>query len=482
MSRSRRRKPVRRELEGRNLSREQYQTLARWLHDEVDRDPPAGWQGQLPQAVTLGLAIDRDFQIAFNAAYLAALPGQLCPGERWVRRYLGRRFRGYLPEAMVETILERIRDRRLILLHSLKRKQQPSLFVARNLQANLIPGFLRRVVWIECRKATISPIRTGYDGLEQLHSYPTATEEITVTRFSDDGWRLAEFWSEANGFKLPQQYEGLVSLGLGYATNEPILRSECESWLRIWMCGPDSTWEQRRENLSRRIGRLLAEREELQTSRRYANDAQESARIDTRLGELERRIQRVREQMREHFERFRPRAAQVGQILEAASVPGTASTIRHRRIRRECSLLRDRVVKGKAALPQVCPPSIGVLASEITSHLGREPQSARKRKLTKPERHQRQHQAHAWASEGWALLERIRAAMREIIAQENLDPETTRVILDWLADAEDLYEFGVLTHDGVIGGLGRRFGRRLERLLRVDGRTRSATQTRTDIR
>ena len=49
---------------------------------------------------------------------------------------------------------------------------------------------------------------------------------------------------------------------------------------------------------------------------------------------------------------------------------------------------------------------------------------------------------------------------------ESLQPTLHEAILEWLADVENHFQFG-LTRKGIIGGLGCRQGWRLDHLLRT---------------
>jgi hypothetical protein len=104
--------------------------------------------------------------------------------------------------------------------------------------------------------------------------------------------------------------------------------------------------------------------------------------------------------------------------------------------------------------------------SDVEEHLGSPPPSPRTHGLNAAERTQRGVQEKAWPARAEELLGRVRGHTR-LLFSSPLPAPIGETVLNWLADTEDLYEFGVVRRKGIFAGLGRRHGWRLERLLRV---------------
>src|SRR5437660_3989357 len=126
------------------LSAEAGDRVLHWLERDLAKDPPPDWEARLPDAARLGLAIYWDFMTAYNAFYEEA-DGK---GAAHVAKALRNRC-GQADPHMAEAVLDRIRNRRLHLLDSFRRKYQPSLFAPRAIDAKKIRGYLIRVANLE---------------------------------------------------------------------------------------------------------------------------------------------------------------------------------------------------------------------------------------------------------------------------------------------------------------------------------------------
>jgi hypothetical protein len=102
----------------------------------------------------------------------------------------------------------------------------------------------------------------------------------------------------------------------------------------------------------------------------------------------------------------------------------------------------------------------------VEAHLESPPPSPRAHGLSAAARAARLQQAEEWQARGADLLGRVRGHYRLFFGFP-LSADLNEPLLNWLVDAENLYEFGVFRRKGVIAGLGRRHGWRLERLLRT---------------
>src|SRR5262249_60224308 len=92
----------------------------------------------------LGIAIYWDFMTAYTAFYEEP-NGK---GAAHVAKALRNRI-GQADPHMAEAVLDRIRNRRLHLLDSFRRKYQPSLFAPRTVDSKKIRGYLIRVASLE---------------------------------------------------------------------------------------------------------------------------------------------------------------------------------------------------------------------------------------------------------------------------------------------------------------------------------------------
>jgi hypothetical protein len=439
--------------------------LRRWLCRDLRRASRPGWRQQLPAAVEVGRGIYRSFMAAYTAAFLE--PDGW--GVRAVRRLLRLRF-GFVDAHLAESILERIRDRRLVLLEHLRGKFQPSLFAPRTFDPARLRGYLWRVVRLESLHAPQEDLpwnRSGLPGVLCAGPGPGAVvADAGDVDYHDLGERLSAFWSPANGFGREDRLEGLVSLGLGWLTGEEALREGCERLLRAKL----QAWEERLTRLRQRLSRLLDRGRELgeQTA---AAPAERRAHLQDKAAELDLHLRRCRELLARHMLKLRPRPGEVCQLLRGC-VQARGSAIRHARIGREIALLRRRVSQGWGRLRcDGSPPPAGVsaLGEAIACHLGQEPASPRQHRLEEEERQSRRRRMRDWLAAGAELLRQIRASLAEHRARPARSRPRAEEVEAWLCDAEDLYELGVLTRKGVVWGLGRRHGWRLNHLLRVSG-------------
>jgi hypothetical protein len=449
-------------LAGEDLRSEAGQTALRWLSRELAEKPPAGWESRTTEAFRLALDIYWDFMREYNAFYEEPEGG----GAVHVARALRGRF-GQADPHLSEAVLDRIRNRRVHLLDSFRRKYQPSLFAPPSVEARKIRGYLIRVAALESLHIPASDLPWGAGrtvNLAALAEPAAPTAELD----GPDPRRLADllnvFWSRANGFTAEQRLEGLTSLGLGYLTGIPSVEEFCRELLRKKLPG----WEETAMRLRRRAGQWLTRLEDTQRQQAAATDPGQRERLAERLAVIDANLQRVRSRLARHPVRLRPRAAEVQEAL-AGSVANVGNT-RFRRIAREIALFQDRVRTGgqvlRRALGSRIPPDVESLIAEIEMHLGNPPASPRAHGLNNQERAVRETQASTWRRQAEELLGRVRGHVRLFFGFP-LAGDVNEPILRWLADAEDLYEFGILRRKGVMAGLGRRHGWRLEHLLRT---------------
>jgi hypothetical protein len=456
MSRGRRRKRIGQELTRRGAeSREEFRTVYGWLVTEVEQQRPPGWRRGLAAAIDLGLRIYRCFLQGFSEVYLA----EESPGERWVRQALRQRL-GFVADDMVEGVLNRIRNRRLHLLCRHRERYQPSLFGAQTFVPHLLRGYLRQVARVESRKAVVRPVQTGAESLEALGAVWPAETGAGVD-FSTFAGQLAEFWDRENGFLPVHRLEGLLSLGLGLATGNPLLERRC----REWLVGRLPSWERERERLARQISRLLARLEEATCNSAPADGYEQ----------LEKRLGRLRERFAGHLLRLRPRPSQVATMLREVSSEQQGA-VRFRRLTREVTLFRRREEESRRELLDGgVPEEIRPLVQEVADHLAMIPPSSRQHGLGAAERQRREERADAWGATGRELLGRARRLLNVWLGKRNASESESRVVIGWLADVENLYELALLSRQGVIGGLGNRHGRRLTWLLRRRGYSLTAS-------
>jgi hypothetical protein len=438
------------------------QTARRWLERELSAAAPSGWENRLPEAVQLALSIYWDFMTAYNAFYEEA-EGK---GPVYVARALRARC-GQADPHMSEAVLDRIRNRRVHLLDSFRHKYQPSLFAPRQIEARMIRGYLIRVAKLESLHVPAGDLPWGVGrsiNLAALAEPAAPTPELE----SPDPRRLAEamraFWGRENGFTAEQRLEGLTSLGLGFLTGVPEVEARCRTLLHQKLPG----WEANTARLRQRAGQWLGRLEETQRQLTLATAPDERQRLSERLAGIEERLTRLRTRLSRQPARLRPRPGEVQEAL--VGLVANIGNIRFRRIAREIALFEDRVRIGGQALwrnwSEQLPTELAQLIADVQAHLTSSPASPRAHGLSASERAERIRQVLAWQERAEELMGRIRGHYR-LFFSFPLTGAVNEAVLQWLADAEDLYEFGVLSRKGVLAGLGRRHGWRLDRLLRV---------------
>jgi hypothetical protein len=444
-----------------DLSTEAGQTILRWLERDLVEDSLPDWQARLPAAVALALDTYWDFMKEFNAFYEEP-EGK---GPAHVARALRGRV-GQVDPHMSEAVLDRIRNRRIHLLDSFRRKYQPSLFAPRAIDPRKIRGYLIRVARFESLHVPSGDLPWGVGRNINLAALAEPAAPVPEPE-SPDPRRLAEamsaFWGRANGFTAEQRLEGLTSLGLGFLTGVPEIDERCRALLLKKL----PAWEETTGRLRQRASRWLAQLEEMQCQLATATDPLQREQLSEHLAQLDERLTRLRTRLARQPSRLRPRPVEVQQAL--AEYVANLGNTRFRRIGREIALFEDRVRTGGHALRRIfagrLPPEVEQLISDVDAHLASPRPSPRAHGLTAAERAARLHQEKVWRQRSEDLLSRVRGHYRLFFGFP-LVPDVNGPILNWLADAEDLYEFGVLRRKGVIAGLGRRHGWRLERLLR----------------
>jgi hypothetical protein len=446
---------------GLDLDSEEGRTLAAWLWRALHRAPPARWQTDLAAVAGRAQEIFHTFTTAFEAAYLA----EGAPGEKWVRQFLRNRF-GFAAEPAVEAVLNRIRDRRLHLLQAFRDKYQGQLFGPQTFQPSRVRGYLRRVAWVESGKVPLAPLRQVAAVADVLDdgTFPGADDD-DADEYRERAHKLALFWGKKNGFSRAQRLQGLVGLGLGFASGEPELERRCLQHLEEKF----PPWSERREELSLTLGRLLDRMGLLESQLPLTWDWQEREELTREMDRLRVRLDNLHGKMRRHLNRLRPRPGQVQELL-AGFVDQKVGTVRFQRLRRERTLLEKRVREGARRLEaayagQLSRPIRRLLAA-IRRHLSRQPPSPRAHGLSAKARQRRRARMNAWRAAGWGKLRSARQAMHEVFHSPRPGP-LRQALLGWLADAQDLYELAILDRHGVVGGLQQRAGWRLDRLLRV---------------
>jgi hypothetical protein len=448
--------------QGVDLATEAGQIVLRWLERDLNESSPANWQEQLPQATQLALAVYWDFMQEYNAFYEEP-DGK---GPLYVGRALRARV-GQVDPHMSEAVLDRIRNRRLHLLDSFRKKYQPSLFEARAIDASKVRGYLIRVAGFESLHVPAGDLPWGVGRTIDLAALAEPALPLPEPE-GPDPRRLAEamraFWDRAHGFTAEQRLEGLTSLGLGFLTGVPEVEERCRALLFQKL----PAWEEATANLRRRASQWLARRDETQHALATATNSAERERLGERVALIEDRMTRLRVRLARQPSRLRPRPAEVQEAL-AGYVANVGNT-RFRRIGREIVLFEDRARTGGRTLSRTLgdrlPRDVAQLINDVETHLANTPASPRAHGLSKAERDERMGQEKAWRLRCESLLGEIRGHFRLLFGFP-LSADVNEPILNWLADAEDLYEFGLLQRKGVIAGLGRRHGWRLERLLRI---------------
>jgi hypothetical protein len=447
---------------GTDLAAEAGQTALRWLARELAEKVPADWEMLLPRAVELAIAIYWDFMTEYNAFYEEPEGRGAACVERALRGRVGQ-----ADPHMSEAVLDRIRNRRVHLLDSFRRKYQPSLFAPRTIDSRQIRGYLIRVAHLESLHVPVGDLPWGVGRTVNLAALVEPAAPMREPE-SPDPRALAEslkaFWGRGNGFTAEQRLEGLTSLGLGFLTGVPEVESRCRDMLMKRL----PAWEENMARLRQRISQWLGRLEETQRELSAARESAERDRQGERLQRIEERLTRLRYIFARQPTRLRPRAAEAQEALSHL-VPNIGNT-RFRRIAREIALFEQRVRTGGRALLESLtdrlPAEITQLVADVEEHLGSPPRSPRAHGLGSAERSERARGAMAWQTRAEELLSRVRGHFRLLFSFPLAD-SVGQPVLNWLADTEDLYEFGVVRRKGVFAGLGRRHGWRLERLLRI---------------
>jgi hypothetical protein len=447
---------------GIDLTVEAGQTVLRWLEQELTDKAPSNWESRLGQAAKLALAVYWDFMTEYNAFYEEP-EGR---GPACVARALRGRV-GQADPHMAEAVLDRIRNRRIHLLDSFRRKYQQSLFDTPAIDARKIRGYLIRVAHLESLHVPSEDLPWGAGRTINLAALVEPAAPAPEPE-SPDPRSLAEmlttFWGRANGFTAEQRLEGLTSLGLGFLTGIPEVAARCREILVQRL----PAWEEKATRFRQRISRWLARLEELQRQVSAVRDPVERQRASERLCRIEERLSRLRFALSRQPARLRPRAAEVQDLL--SDIVANVGNTRFRRLAREIAVFEQRVRGGGQALLQSfsdsLPAEISLLIAEVDRHLASSPPSPRAHGLSERERLERSRLASAWRERALELLGLVRGNYRLLFGSP-LGGPVGEAVVNWLADAEDLYEFGVVRRKGVYAGLGRRHGWRLKRLLRV---------------
>lgn len=451
------------ETDGLDLTKHRCRVIGAWIWEEVRRSAPRGWETHVGQAVQHAATIYDDFTSEFDNSFLS----DTGRGAAWVRRSLRERC-GFTTAQHVEAVLNRIRDRRWILLHAFRRKYQASLFAPLTYVASMLRGYLRRVAWIESRKYPMAEFRqaAGRDPDQLEEQIRRDTLDSGGTDYGHRARQLTQFWSVANGFRPDYQLEGLVSVGLGWLADNPELAARSRLALEQKL----SSWEPTNEHLRERIPALLDTRNELENDLNYAYDEAERNRLIDALARVNRRLDRARARVARHQDRLRPRPKEV-QTLLADLVKPQVSTLHYQRIARELEIFRERFTRGARELtaPGRGCPETARLVGEVLAHDSATPPSPSAHGLDASERARRRTAYRVWLEEGSRLVAQVRQRMDELYRQAPTSVPQLDALLGWLADVLDHYELGILDRVGVIGGLRTRQGWRFDRLVRDVG-------------
>ena len=428
------------------MASEADRVVHRWIQEDQSRRHPRD-ETTCREAVRTGMAIYNGFHQAFSTFF----EEEHGCGARLIRRNIRRHF-GFVQESMVEAVLERILDRRELLLENFRQSSQPSLFAPCAFDGRRFTGFLVRVAHIESlhvpRSLLTRLIGEPPSGPPRPHFLGTSDEEDPDSYQRCLEW-LDSFWSEAHRFTTAQRLEGLVSLGLGLLTGHDRLRDRCQELLLERM----EDWENERQVIRGWISRLLARREAAQVARLGTTAESERRAAEQELGELDETLNRA--------------AAAVGassdaslacapRRLEPCSTGSSNSTawfgIAASNGKSRSCASASRTPRQELARCAAVPSEVQQLSDDVQRHLAEAPAT-------------RRNCPPAWVDEGRQILSRARVQMHELFRRA-LRPAVRWPLQGCVADIEDLYELGLLAHRGIVGGLGRRHGWRLEWLLR----------------
>ena len=411
----------------------------------------------------------RDLYLVFNREFTATFYGDDAPGIGFVREVLKRRF-GRLSVGLLDAALDRIRDRRLHLLRAFKRKYQPKLSAAWNVEPDLLPQYFRRVASLETLRlpeADLPWLNYPLDlNVSGFVSSPRSGGEMSPKSDPAPGHFLAdllsEWWSRKNGFTRQQQLEGLVSHGLGSHTGSEIL----EQRVRRFFSERREAWQQNYNRLIARASRLLLKLDRIRSSGQSSNSDRIEEQLLGQELELAAKLEKLKSAIDVHWSKYLPKPAEVNELLRGFDVPCVSST-RFRRIDREIAILRERLEKTfkSVALPDLEFRQVQ-LVLDLKEHVGRWPVGARPQGEARVSRAQRQTKRKRWKREGERLLQRIDTECnRRTIPPQRITDLRFR---EFLFVAQDLYQLGIVNRAGISAALRRYSGPRLSNLLRTE--------------
>jgi hypothetical protein len=282
-----------------------------WL--AADASASSAEKESLLSAARFGRDLYRTFMESFSETF-ATLPSL---GSRYIGRSLHRRF-GFTEDRLIEVVLNRIHDRRLHLLAAFYKKYQGSLFAAQFYDPKRLRGYFVQVARIESLHVDLR---------EFCWQSATALDRVTLEKYQENRrdqsasdprrlleWAtaLANFWSRDNRFTGQQRLEGLVSVGLGFLTNEPVVDHRCREYLEKKL----PAWECRQADLNRRASRMFAKWEETRDELRFVTDPSRRYELERQLDDIEQRQRRISERMASHPLRLRPKPKDVQRLLE----------------------------------------------------------------------------------------------------------------------------------------------------------------------
>ncbi|MFC1597797.1 hypothetical protein ACFL5Q_07695 [Planctomycetota bacterium] len=465
---------IRRAVRQENLSRdgisgdEAEQLVTAWISRELFEGSLRDWDDRLPAAASLALEVYARFTGLFENYFSV----ERAQGEHLVIDSLRRRF-GMSDERMVDAALDRIRGRRRYLLDRFCLKYQPSLFGPRTIRWSGIPGYLAKVADVESRKLPFDVLPWNVTADVELEKLADARSGFAGTEYEEPNayyhemaFKLRAFWCKGNGFSKPQQWEGMVSAGLGVLADHPDIVRRSRYYLQKRL----PAWEEEHDRLRRQSSRLLSRRDHLRGKLRGTREPQLRPALEQALRRLDVRALRLQKKIGLHSRRLRPRPRMVSKIL--ASAVSNSYGVRNRRVRREISLMHERVLKGGdqlfSASGDDLHPDCDRLIRQVVKHLSARPEeSASAHGLSPEERERRTELYETWQKRCVGLLAEVRKWLLANPTDCSLTEQAHAVLWSWLVDSEDLFCFGVLSKRGVLEALGRRHGRRLRHLLRT---------------